>query len=85
MFSVVAEWPVKLQDGLLYARVEVEQQTHSGDEIGSGASPSMISKNILAFVWKQYEWNCIQSKTKGYPNVCQKCTTVDNRGKFCKQ
>ena len=50
MFSVVAEWPVKLQDGLLYARVEVKQQTHSGDEIGSGASPSMISKNILAFV-----------------------------------
>ena len=28
------EQPIRLQNGLLYPRVEVEQQTHSGDEIG---------------------------------------------------
>ena len=28
------EQPIRLPNGLLYPRVEVEQQTHSGDEIG---------------------------------------------------
>ena len=26
--------PIKLPNGLLYPRVEVEQRTHSGDEVG---------------------------------------------------
>ena len=28
------EQPIRLQNGLLYTRVEVEQRTHSGDQIG---------------------------------------------------
>ena len=28
------EQPIRLPNGLLYPRVEVEQRTHSGDEIG---------------------------------------------------
>ena len=29
------EQPIRLSNGLLYSRVEVEQRTHSGDEIAS--------------------------------------------------
>ena len=29
-----SQQPIRLPNGLLYPRVEVEQQTHSGDEIG---------------------------------------------------
>ena len=30
----MANSPIRLPNGLLYPRVEVEQRTHSGDEIG---------------------------------------------------
>ncbi len=33
MFATVFKEPINLQNGLLHPRVEVEQQTQSGDEI----------------------------------------------------
>ena len=30
MFAIVLEEPIKLQNGLQYPRVEVDQRTHSG-------------------------------------------------------
>ena len=41
MFVIVFECPIKLQNGLLYPRVEMEQRIHSGDEIEGNVMTSI--------------------------------------------
>ena len=38
------EWSVRLPNGLLYPRVEVVQQTHSGDEIAATVDLQQLTK-----------------------------------------
>ena len=45
------EQPVRLPNGLLHPRVEVEQRTHSGDEIGT-----QTIKQILSLFWSKGIW-----------------------------
>ena len=49
------EQPIRLPNGLLYPRVEVEQRTHSGDEIGcfrfQETSESLLPPNLREVSW----------------------------------
>ena len=52
------EQPIRLPNGLLYPRVEVEQRTHSGDEIGKNYVKSVwyrLSNHYNRFLDKNFE------------------------------
>ena len=52
MFSIVLDYPIKLQKGLRYSRVEVEQQTHYGDKIGLSYDKCILEpQRIMVSKW----------------------------------